>query len=37
MKMWLLPKGPHLAAQDIGLKTRGAPAAPNADCVVSDP
>lgn len=38
LRMWLLlPKGLHVAAQDIGLKTRGAPGASNADCVVSDP
>lgn len=38
LRMWLLlPKGLHVAAQDIGLKTRGAPGASTADCVVSDP
>ncbi|WP_118178769.1 murein transglycosylase A [Paraburkholderia phosphatilytica] len=39
IRMWiLLPKGLHIAAQEAGLKTRGmAPAAPSADCLVSDP
>ena len=39
IRMWvLLPKGLHSAAQEATLKTRGgAPAASNADCLVSDP
>lgn len=37
-QMWvLLPKGLRISAKESGVRVRGGPMVPNADCVVSDP
>ncbi|WP_250441380.1 murein transglycosylase A [Caballeronia sp. AZ1_KS37] len=37
-QMWvLLPKGLRISAKETGVRVRGGPAMPSADCVVSDP